>query len=73
VHGAGIEKLLQAGHPNLKKLIEVRARDAQELHALQQRYAAVLGLFQDPLVELEERQLAVDVKLRNLEVDVVHG
>ncbi len=73
VNGAGIEKLLQARHPNLKKLVEVRAGDAQKLHALEQRYSAVLGLFQYPLVELEERQLPVDVKLRNLEVDIIHG
>ena len=33
---------------------------------------AVLGLFQDSLVELEKRQLPIDVELRSLEVYVVH-
>src|SRR5580704_4060156 len=58
---------------DLEEFVEVRAGDAQELHPFQQGDAAVLGLIQHALVELQERELAIEIELRRLEVGVVHG
>ena len=70
--GAGLDELLEAGDTNLEELIEIRARNAQEFDAFEQRDSAVLGLFQYALVELQEGQLAIDVELRGLQIGVVH-
>ena len=54
--------LLQAGDADLEELVEVAGEDGQEAHALEQRVALVDGLVQHAVVELEPRQLAVDVR-----------
>ena len=48
LHRAGLQQLLEAGDADLEELVEVRARDAQEFHPLEQRNAVVLGLLQAP-------------------------
>ena len=63
---AGLQQLLEARDANLEELVEIRAGDAQESDPLEQRNAAVLGLFQHPLIEFQKRQFAIDVELRNL-------
>src|ERR1700761_2236621 len=60
---AQLEQLLQSGNPDLEELIEVGRGNTQESQPLQQRHALIERLRQDPLVELEKRQLAVDVVL----------
>ena len=70
---AGFQQLLEARYADLEELVEVRARNAQELHAFQQRDALVLGLLQHALIELQERQFPVDIELRRLQVGVVHA
>ena len=55
-----VELGLEAGDADLEELVEVRRRDRQEPEPLQERVRGVAGLFQDPLVEVEPAQLAVD-------------
>ena len=61
---AEFEQLVQRGHPDLEELVEVGAGDAQEAQPLEQRRVRVPRLRQHAEVELELRQLAVDVQLR---------
>ena len=66
--GAGLiraefEPLLEAGHANLEKLIEIVGRDAQESEPLEQRHFLVERLREHAPVEFEQRQLAIDVVL----------
>ena len=58
---AGLDLLAQAGDPDLEELVEVAREDGQELDPLEQRVALVARLVQDARVELEPRQLAVEV------------
>ena len=53
--------LLEARHPNLEELIEVLAEDGQKLGPLQQGNAVVLSEREHPLVEVEPRQLTIEV------------
>ena len=55
---------LQSGHANLEELVEVGTGNAQELEPFQQGQPLVLGLLQHALVELQQRQLAIDEQLR---------
>ena len=57
---ARLELLVHARDPDHEKLVEVRAEDGEELHALEERKPAVAGLVEDPGVELQPRELAVD-------------
>ncbi len=52
---------LETGDPDHEELVEVAAEDGQEVRALQDRQARVLGQFQHALVEREPAQLPVDV------------
>jgi hypothetical protein len=52
--------LLQARDTDLEELVKVAGEDGEEADALEQRVAAVLGLPQDALVEVEPRELAAD-------------
>ena len=61
---AGGDLLLEARHADLEELVEVAGEDGQEAGPLQQRVALVLRLVEDALVELQPRQLAVDVRQR---------
>ena len=58
-HDAGRHLVLQAGHPHLEELVEVLAEDGAELHPLEQRDGGLVGQREDPRVEVEPGQLAV--------------
>ena len=60
--GASGELLLQPGDANLEELIEVAREDGQEADAFEQRIALVDRFVQHAIVEVEPRQLAVDVR-----------
>src|SRR5713226_7349380 len=51
---------LEGGHPDHEELVQVRAEDGEELHALEQRHARVLRLLEHAPVEFEPRELPVD-------------
>ena len=57
----GFELLLQARDAHLEELVEVAAEDREELRPLEQRERRVLGEREHARVELEQRQLAVEV------------
>src|SRR5665811_1695364 len=52
----------QARDADLEELIEVRGEDRQELRALQKRVALVASLVEDAGIEVQPRELAVDVR-----------
>ncbi len=60
VRGAAVDLLLDAGDANLEELVEVRRENREELHAFHEGLPAVLGLFEDPPVELEPAQFPVN-------------
>ncbi len=55
---------LQAGDAHHEELVEVREEDAQELEALEERHLGRARLGEDARVELEPRELAVQVVRR---------
>jgi len=55
----GVQAALEGGHPHHEELVQVRAEDGQELHALQQGHRGILRLFQHAAIELQPRQLAI--------------
>ncbi len=59
-----LDLLAQAGDPDLEELVEVRGEDGQELGSLEEWIAIVAGLVEDPRVELEPGQLAVQIRER---------
>jgi hypothetical protein len=60
--GTRLDLLAQPGDPDLEELIEVAGEDGRELDSLEQRVACVTRLVQHPRIELEPRQLAVQVR-----------
>ena len=62
----------QAGDAHRVELVEVRGRDRQEPHPLEQRHGRVLGLGHHPPVEGEPRKLAVDEAAGPAGVEVGH-
>ena len=66
--GAELQQLLEARDADLEELIEVARGDGQEAQPLEQRHGFIERLGQHALVELQQRQLAVDVEIRRLEV-----
>ncbi len=65
---AGVDLVAQAGDAHHVELVEVRRVDRAELDALEQRHALVLGELQHAVVEVEPRELAVDVQRGLLQV-----
>jgi hypothetical protein len=53
--------VLERGHPDLEELVEVLAEDGQELAPLEHGDPLVLRQGQNPLVEVEPGQLAIQV------------
>ena len=49
---AGVDLVVEAGHAHHEELVEVRRVDREELHALEQRHALVLGQLEHAFVEL---------------------
>ena len=62
VTAAGLDLLAQAGDADLEELVEVAREDRQELDPLEQWVPGVARFVQDPRVELQPRQLAVEVR-----------
>ncbi len=60
----------QAGDADRVELVEVRGRDRQEPHPLQQRHARVLGLRHHPPVECQPGELAIDEPLRPRRIEI---
>jgi hypothetical protein len=65
---AGPVLLQQRGQADHEELVQVGAADAQELDPLEERMRRVPGLGEHALIELEPRQLAVQVERRVREV-----
>ena len=70
---ARVDLVVQAGDAHHEELVEVVRRDRGELQALEQRDVGVLGELEHALVELQPRQLAVEVQLGIGEVDGLVG
>ena len=68
---AGAEFLQDGGDPHHEELVEVGAGNGQELDALEERVRRVLGLREDPPVELEPAQFAIDVQRRGAEIRAI--
>ena len=58
--------VLEPGHPDLEELVQPLGEDGEEFDPLQQRLAVVVGQVEEPVGELEPRQLAVGEPLRRL-------
>ena len=67
---AGLDDLLEPGHPHLEEFVEVGGDDAEELEAFEQGDGRVLRLVKHATVEFEPAELAVDEKFG---VSQVHG
>jgi hypothetical protein len=65
---ARVDLVAQAGDAHHVVLVEVRRVDRAELHALEQWGPLVLGQLQHALVEVEPRQLAVEVERRIVQI-----
>ena len=66
---AGLELIVEIRDPDHVELVEVRLPDRAELDALHERNRRVLGELQDPVVEVEPGELAIEVEGRVLEVE----
>jgi hypothetical protein len=60
--------MAQDRHLHLEEFIEIGIGDAQETQPLEQRHGWVLRLREHTEIELELRQLAIEIELRDLEV-----
>jgi hypothetical protein len=67
---AGAHQAAQAGDAHRVELVEVRARDRQEAHALEQWHVRILGLGHYPPVEGQPGELAVDEPLGAGDIEV---
>jgi hypothetical protein len=66
---AGLELIVEIRDPDHVELVEVRLPDRAELDALHERNRRILGELQDPVVEVEPGELAIEVEGRVLEVE----
>ena len=66
---SGAELLFESADALHEELVEVGADDGNELEALEQGRALVLGLVQHPPVELEPGELAVQIELGRVQVE----
>ena len=60
---ARVDLVVHAGDADHEELVEVRRVDRGELHALEQRDRRVLGELEHALVEVQPRELAVEVQV----------
>ena len=67
---AGVDLVVQARDPDHEELVEVVGGDRDELQPLEQRHGLVLRELDHALVELQPRQLAVEVQLGVFEVEL---
>ena len=70
---ARLEPMLEPGDSDLEELVEIGRRDTEKLQALEKWDGRVFRLMQDAHVERELRELAVDVIVRQPEIDRVHA
>ena len=56
-----VAQLQESGDPHLEELVEDIGDDPEKAHALQQGIAPVARFFEDPAVEIQPGELAVDV------------
>src|SRR5688572_13582267 len=49
----------ETGHSDHEKLIKIRREDCQKLYPFQERVSLVLGFFQDPQIESQPAELAI--------------
>jgi hypothetical protein len=60
-----LDLLLEPGDADLEEFIQVGMGDPEELHPLEQWNRGIQRLVQDPLVELEPREFAIEKTSRN--------
>ena len=72
LRGAELHPLLDPGDADLEEFVEVGGGDRQEAQAFQQGQAGIARLLEHAAVELEQRQLAIDVEAGGFEVGLVH-
>ena len=63
LHDIALDLLFEAGHADLKELVQVGADDAEEFEAFQEWRVRIQGFIQHALVELEPTQLPVEEEL----------
>ena len=64
----GLDLVVQGGHPDHEELVQIGLPDGGEADPLQKGYRDVLGQLEDPVVEVQPGQLAVEVERGVLEV-----
>ena len=69
VENAGAHLQLEAAYPFHEEFIEVRADDADKLDPFEQRVAFIEGLEQNPAVEFQPGQFAIEIKLWRIQVE----
>ena len=62
---AGAHLPLEAGDPHHEELVEIVRGDRKEADPLEKRMLGIVSLLEDSPVEVEPRQLAIDVKIRS--------
>jgi hypothetical protein len=70
---AGVHLVPEPGDPDHEELVQVGRVDRAELDPLEQRHGGVLGQLQNPLVEVEPGELAVEVEAGLLQVGPGRG
>ena len=58
---AVFQQLFEGGDADFEELVEVGADDGEELEPFQEGLGGILGLLEDPLVEFQPAELAVEV------------
>jgi len=71
-HARGL-LLLQTRHADHEELVQVRADNRKELEPLAQRQSIGPALLQDPVVELEPAQFAIDEEIGHVEILLCHS
>ena len=66
---AGGRLLLEAGDTDLEEFVEIAAEDREKLEPLEERRALVEGFVENPAIELEPGQLAIQVETGIPEID----
>ena len=64
VRQTGLDLLLDAADADHEEFVEVRCEDGQELEPFQQRHARIAAFLQDPTIEFEPAQVAVEIERR---------
>jgi hypothetical protein len=73
VRCAVLEVLKKAGNAHFDKLVEVVRGDREEFDALEKRGVRIAGLLENPPIEFEPLDVAVEVIARVVESNALHG